>query len=347
LDISLFKGNGESREKEICLWNLPRESRSAKWFGKIIGRDGYFGEQFTFSMSLLSHIFIKKPDVIYVSDVVLGNLIRFVKALGGKYKVLFNNNGPVLPRLLTRWDHIQQASPQYFKDALEIGLSPDRQTLLPSAVEIPEALSVDRNPDRAKLKKRLRLPLDRQIILSVGAISKGRKRMDYVIEEVARLPEPRPFLLLLGQRGPDTQELVEFGNRLLSDKGFGARTVSKDAVGDYYRCADIFVLASKEEGFGLVYVEALSYGLPCVVHDYETARYVLGSMGIYGDLSKVGTLAELISHIRPEECEMEKKIARHAYAYNHFSWAKLRPRYLDLFRQCAKQESRHSHRWLG
>jgi 1,2-diacylglycerol 3-alpha-glucosyltransferase len=128
---------------------------------------------------------------------------------------------------------------------------------------------------------------------------------------------------------------VELGNRLLSENGFSARTVAKGEVGEYYRSADVFVLASMEEGFGLVYVEALSYGLPCVVHDYETARFVLGPMGTYGDLSQSGALAELMSELEPKGCGLEEAIARHAYAYDNFSWAKLRPKYLDLLRQCA------------
>jgi hypothetical protein len=35
--------------------------------------------------------------------------------------------------------------------------------------------------------------------------------MDYVIREVASLPEPRPYLLLLGQETPDSPEIIKLG----------------------------------------------------------------------------------------------------------------------------------------
>lgn len=340
LDMFLFKGNGENKGKEICLWNLPRKSKAAKWLGRIVGRGGYFVEQFTFFMSLLPHILFRKPDVLYVSDVVLGNFIRLLKkCVHGKYRVLFNNNGPVLPQLLFRWDHIQQVSPQYLREGLESGFPQTRQTLLPSALDISETFVPSRGVDHDKLRKQLGLPQDRLIILSVGAINKSRKRMDYLIREVAKLQKPRPFLLLIGQRESDTQEVIDLGNCLLSKESFSARTVAKDKVRNYYRAADLFALASLDEGFGLAYVEAMSYGLPCLVHDYETSRFVLGEMGYYGDLTQDGGLAKLISRLSAKDFDLEAAMSRHAYVYNRFSWDSLKPKYLDLFQQCARQES--------
>jgi 1,2-diacylglycerol 3-alpha-glucosyltransferase len=336
LDSFLFKGKGENKGKEICLWNLPRKSRAANWLGKMVGRGGYFVEQLTFFMNLSPHILFRKPDVIYVSDVVLGNLIRLLKkCVHGKYSVLFNNNGPVLSQLLQRWDHIQQVSPQYLKEALEAGVPPDMQTLIPSAVWISETLKTCRGAERESLRGDLGLPQNGRIILSVGAINRSRKRMDYVIREVASLQKPRPFLLLLGQRESDTQDIIALGNRLLTKECFCIRTVAKDEVANYYKSADLFALASIDEGFGLVYLEALSYGLPCLAHDYETSRFVLGEMGYYGNLSQAGGLTNLISNLSEKDFDSEVAFARHAYAYNRFSWDKLKPKYLELFHRCA------------
>jgi len=336
LDMFLFKGNGANNGKEICLWNLSRRSRAANCLGKMVGRGGYFVEQLTFLMSLLPHILFRKPDVIYVSDVVLANFIRLFRIyMHGNYRVLFNNNGPVLPQLLFRWDHIQQVSPQYLNAGMEVGVPQDKQTLLPSAVDISELFVPLRGVNKDNLRKDLGLPQGRLIILSVGAINKRRKRMDYVIREVAKLQKPRPFLLLLGQIESDTQEIVDFGNRMLSEEGFSVRTVTRDKVKNYYRAADLFTLASLDEGFGLAYLEALSSGLPCLVHDYETSRFVLGKMGYYEDMSQVGGLRNLIISLSEKDFDTEIAIARHAYAYNRFSWDYLKPKYVELFHLCA------------
>ena len=52
LDVTLFKGGGETSQKEITLWNLPRNTKVSNILGeiteKLIGRgEGYFIEQLT------------------------------------------------------------------------------------------------------------------------------------------------------------------------------------------------------------------------------------------------------------------------------------------------------------
>jgi glycosyltransferase involved in cell wall biosynthesis len=44
----------------------------------------------------------------------------------------------------------------------------------------------------------------------------------------------------------------------------------------YYSAADCFVLASVEESFGIVLLEALMYGLPVIASDTWGAREILG-----------------------------------------------------------------------
>jgi glycosyltransferase involved in cell wall biosynthesis len=52
--------------------------------------------------------------------------------------------------------------------------------------------------------------------------------------------------------------------------------------------ADIFVLWSLKEGFGLVYIEALRAGLPVLAHDFPVSREVLQSEGIFADFRNEG-----------------------------------------------------------
>ena len=317
----------------MALWNLSRNGRLAQTLGRPIGRSGYFVEQLTFLLSLLPHLVVERPDVVYVSDVVLANLLRVMaRPLG--YTVLFCNSGPVSPHLLHRWRHVHQTSSEHLDAAKEAGVPLERQTLLPLGVPIAKQLVRPTRAEQLRLRKVLRVPTDGTLMLSVGAINTTRKRMDYVIREVASLPEPRPYLLLLGAREAETDGLTRLGRSLL-DGGFDARSVSKEEVNDYYRAADMFALASLDEGFGLVYAEALAHGLPCLVHDYPTARFVLSDMGIYGDLSKEGGLARMIAGLKPDDCGPDRAYARHASVYERFSWDRLRPRYVAMFLHCA------------
>jgi glycosyltransferase involved in cell wall biosynthesis len=139
---------------------------------------------------------------------------------------------------------------------------------------------------------------------------------------------------MLGEKRFDTKEIIGTANKILKESGYCAKTVPKDAVDDYYRCSDIFVLASMVEGFGLVYVEALLHGLPCLVHDYETSKFVLGEMGYYGNLKKKGRLRNLILNLTEKDFHTQQAFNRHYYAYNRFSWDHLKPKYLELFKRC-------------
>jgi glycosyltransferase involved in cell wall biosynthesis len=170
-------------------------------------------------------------------------------------------------------------------------------------------------------------------VLSVAALNRGHKRIDYVIEEVARLPEPRPYLLLVGQPEPDTPGLRALAHSLLGQDGHSIRTVPAAEVSSLYRASDVLVLASLGEAFGRVLIEAMAEGVPCVAHDYAVTRYVLGDHGQLGNLSRPGGLAELLGSVSapvPDEAER-----RHRFAYEHFSWDRLRPAYVAFLRAAA------------
>ena len=49
----------------------------------------------------------------------------------------------------------------------------------------------------------------------------------------------------------------------------------------YYSQAQVYVLSSRWEGFGLVLVEAMAHGLPIVSSDLPTSREIMGDFALY------------------------------------------------------------------
>lgn len=61
-------------------------------------------------------------------------------------------------------------------------------------------------------------------------------------------------------------------------------------IQEYYSKAQVYVLSSRWEGFGLVLVEAMAHGLPIVSSDLPTSQEILGDFGLY---FKNGNIEEL------------------------------------------------------
>jgi phosphatidylinositol alpha-1,6-mannosyltransferase len=86
---------------------------------------------------------------------------------------------------------------------------------------------------------------------------------------------PGARLVMVGE-GDDAPRLREKATTL----GIGSSVVfpgfvSDVALGGWYRQASVFAMPSRGEGFGLVYLEAMAHGLPCVGSDEDAAREII------------------------------------------------------------------------
>lgn len=335
LDLWLFKGSGERTEREIPLPNLARAGFGARLAGELTGRGPYVVEQATLSASLLPHLSRIRPQVVYYCDPTIGRVLWHWRGLtDAPYRLLLHNGGPHPPP--HRWcDHVQQLTPAAMVEAVAAGQSPARQTLLPCGVHIgpePRPLSLS---ERASLRRDLALPADRPVVLSVGALNRAHKRMDYLITEVAALADLRPYLVMLGEPEQETPAVRAMAEALLGRDGFAMRTVRREEVDGYYRAADVFGLASLQEAFGLAYVEALAHGLPSVAHDQGVTRFVLGEQGLLTDLRRPGFLADALRTALSEDNGVAHRVRRHRWVRDRFGWDALLPEYVAMLTRLA------------
>jgi glycosyltransferase involved in cell wall biosynthesis len=104
-------------------------------------------------------------------------------------------------------------------------------------------------------------------LLAVGAVV-PRKGYDILIEAVDRLAGLNWQLVIAGDckrdRATAKQLAATIARKRLERRVCLAGAVSERELGELYRDAHVFVLASRFEGYGMAYAEAVAHGLPIV-----------------------------------------------------------------------------------
>ncbi|MDO9024478.1 glycosyltransferase family 4 protein [Zwartia sp.] len=151
-------------------------------------------------------------------------------------------------------------SPATARDLVQsFGVPPERiQVVLPGTA--PAVLVRERHPATADLKKPLNL-------LSVGSIV-PRKGFDVLLAALQPLAALDWTLTIAGDATRDAHAPAQLF-RDITRFGFENRVHVLGAVDDerlesLYQQADAFVLASRFEGYGMAYAEALARGLPVI-----------------------------------------------------------------------------------
>ena len=131
------------------------------------------------------------------------------------------------------------------------------------------------------------------------------KGVDTLIEAMPRFRalQPEATLRIVG-RGDDQPRLAALARSLqIAEAVRFLGAIDDTALAHEYAACDLFALPSAKEGFGLVYLEAMSYGKPCLAARAGGAPEVVnrdvGVLVDYGDSDQIAAaLHELIRHPR-------------------------------------------------
>jgi D-inositol-3-phosphate glycosyltransferase len=157
--------------------------------------------------------------------------------------------------------------------------------------------------DQAGARAALELPADQPVLLFVGRIQ-PLKGPDVAIRALAALGRPDALLLVVGgASGAEGDSETARARELVDDLGVQAQVrfvppQPHHILSTYYRAADVVVVPSRSESFGLVALEAAACGVPVV------ASAVGGLLSLVDD----ATTGFLVSGRAPEE--FAKAIAR-------------------------------------
>ena len=161
----------------------------------------------------------------------------------------------------------------------------------PRVTVIPNALAIETVSKQCERKKK---------VIAVGSLLMV-KGFDMLIEAWRKVCVNHPdWLLEITGEGVEEPHLLQQIESLPS-----VRILPKTAdIGSRYQSGEIFVLSSRYEGFGLVLLEAMSYGLACVSFDCDFGpREIItdGKDGYLVSLGDIDALAERIEYLMNHE----------------------------------------------
>ena len=102
----------------------------------------------------------------------------------------------------------------------------------------------------------------------------------------------------------------------------------------YYSAADVCVIPSFYESFGLVALESLSCGTPIVANDVGDLRNIVrqGETGYVIDSNDPGLLAEKIALVLNKPADEKESVSSIRDSVKEFAWANIAEALADEFR---------------
>jgi D-inositol-3-phosphate glycosyltransferase len=195
--------------------------------------------------------------------------------------------------------------------------------------------------DRGGARNALGLPADCPVLLFVGRIQ-PLKGPDVAVRALAELDRPDALLLIVGgASGLEGGDELRHVQRLITELGVESQVRFVEPqphhiLSTYYRAADVVLVPSRSESFGLVALEASACGIPVVASGVGGLLTLVdhGDTGFLVPERDPGLYARYISEILDHPDRARLMGQRGAARASRYTWgfaaARLRRVYSDL-----------------
>lgn len=211
-----------------------------------------------------------KPDIIFCGHLFMAPLAAFLAKRCGAQLLIqvhgiegWDRPGFAIRRAVVQADLVACVSRYTRTQLLEwAAVAPER------VVVVSNTVSPDFTPS-SRAAARVKWGLgDQRVLLTVGRLDKREqyKGQDRVIAALPLLLKEDPNLLyLVAGEGDDRPRLEALARQAgVSEQVRFLGAAAYADLPDLYRAADLFVLPSTGEGFGIVFLEAMACGLPAL-----------------------------------------------------------------------------------
>jgi D-inositol-3-phosphate glycosyltransferase len=219
------------------------------------------------------------------------------------------------------------------------------QADLRKVVVIPPGVDLDlfRPIPLAEARSRIGLPKEGYMILFVGRIErlKGLEtllRASALLQERGILTPPCPCVALIGGDPDHPQEEMQYLKNLRASLkiqnivSFLGKRPQTD-LPYYYSAAQVVVMPSQYESFGMVALEAMACGVPVVASGVGGLLYLVrdGQTGFHVPDSDPQALADQLQKLLSDKC-LRHELGRHgAMLARGYSWERITEQMLTLY----------------
>lgn len=193
--------------------------------------------------------------------------------------------------------------------------------------------SAERNLEKESELKR-RLGIKNKYLLYVGAIQPRKNLVTLVSAfEIVKKTYPEVQLVLAGEKAWQWENTLKKAqnSQFKADIILPGR-LKFDDLGHLIRGADIFVLPSLYEGFGIPILEALASRIPVISADNSSLREAGGDAALYFDAKKPDALAKNIIKLLSDAELKSQLIKKGLQQIKKFSWEKCARETLDYLK---------------
>ncbi len=182
-------------------------------------------------------------------------------------------------------------------------------------------------------------------ILFVGTLQ-PRKNITRLIEAYSQIASngnrinSNEELVIIGRRGWQFDEILSAPEKYgVTRKVHFLEDVTDDDLPLFYKHAEVFVLPSLYEGFGLPVLEAMKYGCPVITSSVSSLPEAGGDAALYVDPKSVEDIASKIKKVLADKELREKMIKKGNAQVKKFSWEKAAREVISVFEETSKAVS--------
>jgi glycosyltransferase involved in cell wall biosynthesis len=210
-------------------------------------------------------------------------------------------------------------------------VSPDQITIIPNGVDFQKFNNYV--PSKRLLREKYHIPNDKIVILHVGTLNKLKNHI-IVLKALAYMDKDlrNKLLYFVVGDGEEKKHLLDFVKKMNLESYvlFIGRVINEN-IQDMFNMSDFFILSSTSEGFPLVFLEAMSAGLPIITFsdlDGVSDIYHHDSMELITERSTAAIVRSINNAInRTWNKENIKKYVKDA------SWDAISEKYIHVYKK--------------